>query len=111
MLTYPDRAPRLDLSFPLVFTAADGEVAGHCLNLSESGLLGIFDQPLELWTEGSLLLHFGDDQLVIGARIARMDGNEAGLSFQFRHPGEREAVHAAVAFASHGTHLIGKPPF
>ena len=111
MLTYPDRAPRLDLSFPLVFTSAEGVFAGHCLNLSDSGLLATFDRPVELWTQGSLLLHFGDDEVRLQARIARTHENEAGLAFFYSNDSERHAIQAAVRFAAAGIHLTGKPPF
>ncbi len=111
MLTYPSRAPRLDLSLPLQFTSAEGVFGGHCLNVSASGLLAIFDQPPDLWTHGSLLLHYGDDQIVLEAHVARVEGNEAGLTFLPHGEHEREAIRTVLAFASAGLHLTSKPPF
>ncbi len=111
MLTYPSRAPRLDLSLPLQFTSREGVFAGHCLNVSASGLRAIFDRPLDLWTDGSLLLHYGDDQIVIEARVARVEENEAGLAFLLHDECEREAIRTMLAFAAAGLHLTSRPPF
>ena len=111
MLSYPSRAPRLDLSLPLRFTNEDGAVDGNCLNVSESGLLGTFDRPLDLWTEGSLLLHFGEQETILRARVARAMGNEAGMTFMYENEREREAIRTVLVFASAGTYLTGKPPF
>ncbi len=56
-------------------------IAGHCVNISDSGLLGEFTHPLELWTEGELTLHFGEGVSGLKARVARVIGNVAGLVF------------------------------
>ena len=111
MLSYRPRAPRLDLSLPLRFTSADGVVEGNCLNVSESGLLGSFARPLDLWMDGSLLLQFGEERTVLRARVARAMGHEAGMAFVYQDDREREAIRAVLDFASAGTYLTGKPPF
>ncbi len=111
MTPFKDRAARLDLSFPLRFSSEDGTVAGHCLNLSESGLLANFDHPLELWTRGELLLHFATNQCQVDARVARVNEREAGLSFLYKSDGERHAIHTLLAFAERQSQLTGRPPF
>lgn len=105
------RSPRLNLSFPLEFLSEGAITRGHCLNVSESGLLGVFDVAPELWTTGDLLLHFGQSRQRIRARVARVNENEAGLSFLFAGEREREAVRALVDFAAQHTLLTGLPPF
>ncbi len=88
MAALPYRAPRLDLSFPLEFRCGGATfMVGHCLNLSESGLLGVFDDELELWTKGELVLRFGTRACAVPARVARTEDREAGLAFSFRNEG------------------------
>ncbi len=108
---YRNRAPRLDLSFPLEFTTDEGLINGHCLNLSESGLLANFDRQLDLWTVGDLVLHYGDQQCTLVARVARADGKEAGLAFSYKSDGERQAIGKMLTFATAQTMLVGPPPF
>ena len=111
MEQYKDRATRLDLSFPLTFTTEGEAIAGHCLNLSESGLYANFDQPLEVWTHGDLLLHFGDGTCGLAARVARTNGHEAGLAFAFKSDSERSAIRAMCDFAQRRSFLGDRPPF
>ena len=111
MIQYKDRAPRLDLSFPLAFSVGGEVTAGHCLNLSESGLLANFNHPLDVWTHGELELHFADRSCEVAARVARADGNEAGLAFVFKNDGERAAIRAMCDFAQQRTLLSDRPPF
>lgn len=112
MVEVQARAPRYDLSFPLQLTTdEDGELVGHCLNLSQSGLLANFDQSPELWSQGDLVLHFGEDLCHVQARVARVNGREAGLAFLFRSEADREAIRIMLAFAAVQTQLVGKVPF
>ncbi len=111
MAGFKDRAARLDLSFPLEFEADGETVRGHCLNISESGLLASFPVPPELWTQGELRLHFGESAYELKARVARLHDNQAGMSFTFRGEADRTAVRTMLAFAAANTHLVGLPPF
>ena len=112
MVDLPYRAPRLDLSFPLEFRETGGSsVPGNCLNLSESGLLGVFREELDLWARGEVLLRFGQMACLVQARVARSSDREAGLAFSFRNDGERDGVRAILGEADKRTHLVGRPPF
>ena len=112
MSSFQNRAPRLNLSFPLEFQCEDGLVVkGHCLNLSESGLLAIFDQALDLWTTGDVVLQGGDGACEVPARVARAADSEVGLAFSFRTETQRQAVRSLLALAAEKTHLVGAPPF
>lgn len=78
-----ERAPRKALTFPVHYTPSEGEqVAGTCENLSESGLLALFSEPLDIWTRGTIDLGFGTGLLGIKVRVARVVGLQAGLAFQ-----------------------------
>ena len=112
MPEHPHRAPRIDLSFPLEFDVEGEVIAGHCLNISASGLLANFSGSVEVWTEGDLHLHFGDNSRHVSARVARVNGNEAGLAFSFKGDHDREAIGAMLAFTEGRTHIAdGPPPF
>ena len=107
------RARRLDLSFPLRFEGDCADASGHCMNVSESGLLARFDRPMEVWDVGELSLHFGEKVLLVRAKVARVNENEAGLAFLLRGEADRLAVEEMVAFATAKTQLHDdyKPPF
>ena len=108
---FRDRAARLDLSFPLEFHADGATLRGNCLNISQSGLLAAFRDPPELWTKGSLRLHFGNRNYELTARVARVQDREAGFTFSFRNDDDRQVVRAILVFAEANTHLVGLPPF
>ena len=110
-MAFLDRAPRVDLSFPVEFLAEDGLLRGHCLNLSASGMLATFPQVPELWTTADLVLHFGEDSYRLPVRVARTDGRQAGLTFAFRDARDRAAVTEILAYAAANTHLVSRPPF
>ena len=111
MAGFQERAPRLNLSFPLEFHSEDGIFTGSCLNISESGLLAAFPLILELWSSGELHLHLGEDACTVPARVARIIDSDAGFTFLFRNQAERDAVQVILALAAARTHLVGPPPF
>lgn len=111
MVEHLQRAPRLDLSFPLEFTLGKYTVAGHCLNLSESGLLATFTHPPDLWTTGDLVLHFGESSCHLEARVARVNGFEAGFAFFYKTEAEHVAVRSMVEFAQQRSQLVVQRPF
>ncbi len=111
-IVYAPRAARVDLSLPLTFSAEGASEAGHCLNISASGLLASFAHPPELWTSGDLSLEAAGIHLAVPARVARVDGFEAGLAFAFGNDRQHEAVHQLIALAAARTHACNvNPPF
>ncbi|MGI4758466.1 MAG: PilZ domain-containing protein [Janthinobacterium lividum] len=81
MSEFADRATRKGFTFPLEFVVDGERIPGTCENLSESGLLATFAKALEVWERGEVDLHFGIDLIGVRARVARVDGLKAGLSF------------------------------
>jgi hypothetical protein len=77
-----DRASRYDLRIPLEFIGDGCIVRGNCVNISESGLVALFERPLDLWTTGEIRLHAGRHSCKISARVARVQDREAGLAFR-----------------------------
>lgn len=111
MSAFQERAPRLDFSFPLEFRSEGERFSGRCLNVSESGLLAIFDQLLDLWARGELSLNYGTGTCVVPARVARVGEREVGFAFAVQTLAQREAVRAMLEVAERETHLAGRPPF
>ncbi len=100
MANFQPRPHRFDLNVPLTF-AADGEVVcGHCVNVSQSGMLALFDIPLELFTNGELSLTVGEYVLSIRARVARTQGKDAGLAFFLTTENDHRTVAILLEFAA-----------
>lgn len=96
MSIYRDRAPRVDVTFPLEFITGEERVFGVCENLSESGLLARFSVELEIWVDGEVDLHFGTDLLGVKVRVARVIGSRAGLAFHFTGEHQRQKVRELI---------------
>ena len=112
MISHTARAARIDLSFGVMFTSDRKPVAGRGLNLSESGLLADFEEPLELWSTGELAIDGIDEPSRVPAFVARVDEHQAGLAFRFTSDKQREAIRTLVAYAEKRTHLhTSRPPF
>lgn len=99
MAEFCERASRIQASFPITFISDGVETTGICLDISKSGLLGAFSQPLDLWIEGELSLDFGQGCIGIRVRVARVMDREAGLTFLFRNDADRYVIDTVVGFA------------
>ncbi len=76
------RAPRLNLTTPVVFHFAAERVNGYSVDLSESGILANFDRGLDIWLEGKLSVLIGERLIDVEARVVRVEGRMAALAFQ-----------------------------
>ncbi len=90
--TSPARATRFRLEVPVAFVAAERRHEGCCINVSSSGLLARFDDTPELWINGKVELEAGEHYLSIHARVARLQGNEAGIAFLLNTDNDRAAI-------------------
>jgi hypothetical protein len=86
------RATRFKLDSPVSFSGDEGTYDGHCINVSESGLLARFNKLPEVWTNGKLTLEAGEHYLTIPARVARHQGQEVGFAFALDSENDRDAV-------------------
>lgn len=82
MPNYQDRAPRSDLNLPIRFFSRSGLATGYCMNVSETGMRAEFDGIIDVWLEGDISFVIEGQQLSIKARVARVDGRDAGLWFR-----------------------------
>ena len=77
------RATRIDIKLDLEFFSPVGHATGYSVNLRESGLLGLFEKRLDIWTTGDLRISIGDEHWTFEARVARIA--EDGVAFSFRN--------------------------
>ncbi len=93
------RAPRFCLELPVRFFSSEGVFVGDCINVSESGVLVAFDQPIDVWLEGQLTATLPDGNISLKARVARVDGRNAGLSFRLQCEAEKLDVQKLLSLA------------
>lgn len=112
--TLQNRSERYDLNIPIEYLQEGRIVLGRCINISESGLLARFDEPLDLWTTGELRLHAGQRSCKLGARVVRVTQREAGLTFS-RRSDELSENHSGLieSFIEEARQTYGtfSPPF
>lgn len=75
------------------------EVTGTTINVSESGMLVRLGQALEPWVEGEIFAEVGEYYLSIGARVARVQDRDAGLSFLVETDNDRQSIEIMLEFA------------
>jgi hypothetical protein len=101
------RAERVALRMPIVFLSSEGRVAGHSADVSISGLLGTFQQPLDVWLTGQLSLVTPQGRsILIRSRIVRVDGYRAALSFATLSAHERATLLVAIEAAGGSDQLV-----
>lgn len=97
---FTSRAARLSFKFSISFHADGQIVVGESVDLSESGILVKFDEIIEAWIIGELIIQTEKDIFVIRARVARVDGSQAGLVFRPETEAEHEAVRMLIGSLS-----------
>jgi hypothetical protein len=91
--SFTPRAPRLNLKIPVVFDFDRGRASGQSVNISESGILAVFDRSLDIWITGRLSILVGDSYVRIQARVARVNGRIAALAFRPMSGTDRTIIH------------------
>jgi hypothetical protein len=94
-----DRSQRFDLHLALRFFPNAGMVNGHCANVSESGMMAIFEKPVDLWLKGDLSIVVDGRFVSIKAMVARVKGREAGMAFLIESEEQKSAVQLLVSYA------------
>jgi hypothetical protein len=75
------RSTRLVLNTPVYFRFVDGWAIGYSVNISESGMLAVFERNLDVWLTGQLWFVVGELHVSVEARICRVDGPMASFFF------------------------------
>jgi hypothetical protein len=84
----------------VVFHFADTRASGHSVNISESGILAVFDLSLDIWIEGQLSAFVGEWHINVEARVVRIDGCVAAFAFQNIANQERTKIQQLIEAAS-----------
>ena len=94
------RPARFDLNVALSFKTDDGIVEGHCVNVSASGMLAVFNREIDLFTVGEISLEVGEYFVNITARVARVQSGDHGLSFRIDNDSARDPIQVRVNYAA-----------
>ena len=94
------RPTRFDLNASLSFKADEDIVEGHCVNVSASGMLAVFNQPVELFTVGEISMLIGEYYINITGRVARVLSNDHGIAFLIDNDSDRLTAKVLVDFAA-----------
>jgi hypothetical protein len=107
------RSPRLAFNAPVVFYFDGGEVRGHSVNISESGMLAVFDAQLDGRLVGKLSAVVGEWHINIRARVVRIEGRVAAFAFRDVNETDRVAIQTLIEHAKpnvSGCNLYGWRP-
>jgi hypothetical protein len=94
--TFTVRAPRFNIRTPIVFRYAEEKATGHSVDISESGMLGVFDQHLNVWLTGRLTAVIGERHIDIGVRVVRVEEHMAAFTFQRLSKGNLIAIQQVI---------------
>jgi hypothetical protein len=75
-----------------MFDFPNGRAWGESVDISESGILAVFSQTLDIWLIGRLSILAGEQHIDIEARVARVDGLKAALSFRSVSDNQRATI-------------------
>jgi hypothetical protein len=99
MAKFIERAERFDLNLPVRFYSSDGLEHGHCINVSETGMLIAFNAVVDVWLVGKLWLDLNGKQHILKAKTARVMGKEAGVAFLVESAADLDVIKQLVAYA------------
>ena len=101
--TYAYRLPRFEVALPIQFQTDTATIEGHTRNLSDTGLLASFVQPLLNGSAGVIRLRFGSSSFEMEAHVTHAEFLDAGLNFLFASDQERQLVRTLVRVLSKRT--------
>ena len=81
---------RREIHVPIMLYLNDRVASGHTVNVSDSGMLAMFDRRLDPWVSGRLSVVTRNCHLSIEVRVVRVDGHLAGMTFV------RDSDHATI---------------
>ena len=99
MSTLQSRPARFDLNVPLSFKTEDGVEQGHCVNVSASGMLAVFEKAVDLFTTGEISMQIGDFFINITGRVARLQDADHGIAFLIENDSDRLTTQVLVDYA------------
>ncbi len=104
---YLYRLPRFNIDLRLDFEASETVFLGVSRNLSGSGLLAEFDEPLPVGMSGLLTMYRHQASCAVYSVIDGTDGLAVRISFQFRDERERKALEMFLRYVQDEGAQIG----
>ena len=99
MRSFKYRTPRFSSSAELTFHIADATMEGVCMDLSQDGVLAVFEEDRqEVGAVGWILLRYSDREFSLSVVVTHQEDKHTGLSFLRRTREERAAVEQFAAF-------------
>lgn len=86
------RFPRFTVDCRMDFIREESIILGTCYDLSQSGLRGIFTQPLHPGIKGLVTLYSGEQSFQVQATVSSVREDETQMRFQFESDKERIAM-------------------
>jgi hypothetical protein len=80
------RSPRIQTEFCVDFLAGNDFFRGTCIDVSENGIRGFFEENIAMNRVGSLILHHPRCQATVPARVVYLMKGQVGFAF-FQHTG------------------------
>ena len=94
-----NRAPRYALKVPVRFSSADGLAIGETVDISASGMLVMFERPVDVWLVGELHTYVHAHPLMLIVRVIRTDGRRTAVTFRVRTDADLQAVSELMTVA------------
>ena len=103
-----NRAPRYALRLAVWYSSADGLALGETVDISASGMLVDFEHFLDVWLTGELTTQVHGHTLNLIARVVRLEGHRAALTFRIRGDEDRAAIAELMVAATEQGQIV--PP-
>lgn len=100
MQPFSYRGPRLRIALPAEFHVGDVQMTGYTRDLSASGVLVRFSEPLLTDGPGKLRLTVETCVMEFEARVAHREFLDTGLSFCFGSDAQRQLIETLVKLLS-----------
>ena len=94
------RLPRVAVELPIEFCAGASAILGRTKNISDTGVLVSFNEPVFPGTAGFVRFRVGSCAFEMQAVVTHMELFEAGLNFAFSSEHERVFMRTLVRFVS-----------
>ncbi len=94
------RLPRVAVELPIEFCAGDSTISGRTKNISDTGVLVSFNEPVFTGKTGFVRFRIGSCAFEMQAVVTHIELFEAGLNFTFSSEQERVFMRTLVRFVS-----------
>jgi hypothetical protein len=105
MRSFLYRLPRYKTEIPMDLILGNAVILGLCLNLSESGLLGTFSNPVAVNSEGLLTLYYNQRSYQVHGQIEGYQGDQTRVGFHYASDAEQESIRSLLKLLIPESHV------